>query len=149
MSEMAIPTAAPEEIALTVLSDLKNGKIDEAIAGFAEEFTFEDHGLGLKFKNKERLSEFFRKTRELYPHSILDIDTIFVSADHVSMEWRLQTEVTEPFYSGVSRKVQVTVHGASFIRVVNGRVVSWVDYYDGGTSRRTALGAHFTEWVAV
>jgi hypothetical protein len=63
------------------------------------------------------------------------------------MEWTLQTMVTEPFYGGLSRKVQVTVHGASIVRTENGKITDWADYYDGLTSRRTALAAHFKEWV--
>ena len=31
-------------------------------------------GIGLEFKNRERLTEFFQKTRELYPDSSLQTD---------------------------------------------------------------------------
>jgi hypothetical protein len=147
MSEIAIEIAAPEDVTLTVLTHLRNGKIDDAIARFVEKPTFKDHGIGLEFKDKERLSEFFRKTRELYPDSFLETDTLFVSGDHVIMEWTLQTTLTEPFYGGLSRKVKVTVHGASIVRTENGKITDWADYYDGLTSRRTALAAHFEEWV--
>ena len=123
------------------------GRLDDAIALFVEKLTFKDHGIGLEFKDKERLSEFFRKTRELYPDSYLETDTVFVSGDHVIMEWTLQTMVTEPFYGGLSRKVQASVHGASIVRTENGKITDWADYYDGGISRRTALAAHFEEWV--
>ena len=147
MSEIAIGMAAPEGVALTVLTHLKNGKIDDTIARFVEKLTFKDHGIGLEFKDTERLSELFRKTRELYPDSFLETDTIFVSGDHVIMEWTRQTMVTEPFYGGLSRKVQVSVHGASIVRTENGKITDWADYYDGLTSRRTALAAQFKEWV--
>jgi ketosteroid isomerase-like protein len=147
MSDIAIGMAAPEGVALTVLTHLKNGKIDDAIARFVEKLTFKDHGIGLEFKDTERLSEFFRKTRELYPDSFLETDTIFVSGDHVIMEWTLHTSVTEPFYGGLARKIQVSVHGASIVRTENGKITDWADYYDGLTSRRTALAAHFKEWV--
>src|SRR5260370_39557490 len=33
--------------------------------------------MGLEFKDKERLTEFLQKTRELYPDSLLLTDTIF------------------------------------------------------------------------
>jgi hypothetical protein len=39
------------------------------------------------------------------------------------------------------------VAGASIARIEEGKVATWADYYDGLTSRRTALGAFFTEWV--
>ena len=147
MSAMAMGIAAPEGVALTVLTYLKNGKIDEAIARFVDKLTFKDHGLGLEFKDPERLAEFFRKTRELYPDSCLETNTIFVSGDHVIMAWTLQTLVTESFYGGRSRKVHVSVHGASIVRTEHGKITEWADYYDGLTSRRTALAAHFKAWV--
>ena len=55
--------------------------------------------------------------------------------------------LTEPFYGGVSRKVPIEVHGASVVWTANGRITHWTDYYDGLTSRRTALAAHFEEWL--
>ena len=147
MSAMAMGRAASAEVALAVLTHLKNGKIDEAIARFVEQLTFKDHGIGLEFTDTERLSAFFRKTRELNPDSCLETDTIFVSGDHVIMAWTLQTLVTESFYGGRFRKVHVSVHGASIVRTENGKITEWADYYDGLTARRTALAAHFKEWV--
>jgi len=139
--------AASEGVVLTVLTDLKNGKIEDAIARFAEEFRFKDHGIGLEFKDKERLGEFFQKARELYPNSFLQTDTILVSGDHVITEWTLQATWPEPFYGQLSREVRVSLHGISVVRTENARITEWSDYYDGLTSRRTALAAYFTEWV--
>ena len=147
MSEIAIEMATSEEVVLTVLTHLNDGKIDDAIAGFSEQFRFEDHGIGVEFTDKERLAEFFQKTRELYPDSFLQTDTIFVSGDHVIMEWTLQATLTEPFYGGLSREVRVSQHGASVVRTDDGKITEWADYYDGLTSRRTALASYFTDWV--
>ena len=147
MSEIAIGMAAPDGVVLSVLTHLKNGQIDDATARFAEEFRFKDHGIGLEFKDKERLAEFFQKTRELYPDSLLQTDTIFVSGDHMITEWTLQATLTEPFYGGLSRKVRVSLQGVSIVRTANGKITDWADYYDGLTSRRTALASHFREWV--
>ncbi len=147
MSEIPVGMAALEGAVLTVLTDLKNGKIDDATARFAEEFRFKDHGIGLEFKDKELLAEFFQKTRELYPDSVLLTETIFVSGDHVITEWTLQATLTEPFYSGLSRKVPVSLQGTSIVRIGNGKITDWADYYDGLTSRRTALASYFKEWV--
>jgi steroid delta-isomerase-like uncharacterized protein len=149
MSEITIRMAASEEVVLSVVTNLRNGKIGDAIARFADEFTFKDHGIALEFKDKERLAEFFQKTRELYPDSFLQTDKTFVSGDHVITEWTLQATLTEPFYGGLSRKVPVSVHGASIVRTHNGEITDWGDYYDGLTSRRTALAAYFTEWRAL
>jgi len=147
MSEIAIENGESESVVLAALTYLKNGKIGDAIGCFAEEFTFKDHGIGLEFKDKERLSEFFQKTQELYPDSLLLTDTIFVSGDDVITEWTLQATLTEPFYGGLSRKVPVTVHGASIVRTDNGKIADWADYYDGLVSRRTALASYFADWV--
>jgi steroid delta-isomerase-like uncharacterized protein len=147
VGETPIAKAASEEVLLTVLAQLKNGKIEEALAGFAEEFQFKDHGIGLEFKDKERLAEFFYKTRELYPDCLLQTDTIFVSGDRVITEWTLRFTLTEPFFGGLKRTVKVSVQGVSIVRIESGKIAEWADYYDGLTSRRTALGAHFEEWV--
>lgn len=147
MSEMPIEVAASEGVVLTVLTDLKNGKIEDAIARFAVEFSFRDHGIGLEFRDKGRLAEFFYKTRELYPDSALLTETVFVSGDHVITEWILTNTLREPFYGQLSREVRVSLHGVSIVRAVNGKIADWRDYYDGLTSRRTALASYFTEWV--
>jgi steroid delta-isomerase-like uncharacterized protein len=145
MSEIGM--AASEEVVLSVVTHLKNGKIEDALAGFAEEFRFKDHGIGLEFKEKERLAEFLHKTRELYPESFLQTDTIFVSGDHVITEWTLQTTLIEPFYGGLTRRVRVSLRGVSIVRTDDGKITDWSDYYDGLVSRRTALASYFTEWV--
>jgi len=53
MVEMLVGMEALEGVVLTVLERLRNGKIEDAIACFAEEFSFKDHGVDLEFKNKE------------------------------------------------------------------------------------------------
>ena len=146
MSESAFETATSEQMVLPVLTRLDNGNIDDAIARFAEEFTFKDRGIGLEFKDKGRLTEFFQKTREYFPDSSLQVDSILMSLDHVVSEWTLHTSVTEPFYGALSRKVQILLHGVSVVRTKNGKITEWSDYYDGLTSRRTALAAYFTDW---
>ena len=146
MSESAFETGTSEQVVLPVLTRLDNGNIDDAIARFAEEFTFKDRGIGLEFKDKGRLTEFFQKTREYFPDSSLQVDSILMSLDHVVSEWTLHTSVTEPFYGALSRKVQILLHGVSVVRTKNGEITEWSDYYDGPTSRRTALAAYFTDW---
>jgi hypothetical protein len=101
----------------------------------------------LEFTNRERLAEFFQKTRELYPDSSLRTDSVLVSGDYVITQWVRDTVLTEPFFGGVSRKVPISLHGASIVRIEDGKIEEWSDYYDGLKSRRTALAAHFVEWV--
>jgi steroid delta-isomerase-like uncharacterized protein len=147
MTELSIATAAPDKIVLAVVSHLNESQIDDALALFADEFSFKDHGVGLEFNTKDRLAEFFRKTRELYPDMFLQSETMFVSADQALTEWTLQTTLTEPFVGNLKRKVPIFLRGASVVLTQNGRITQWSDYYDGLVSRRTALGSYFTEWV--
>ena len=48
--EMLIGVEVLEGVVSTVLEQVKNGGIDEAIACFAEEFSFKDHGIGVEFR---------------------------------------------------------------------------------------------------
>jgi hypothetical protein len=77
----------------------------------------------------------------------LRTDTILVSSDYVTIQWALHMVLTEPFFGGLSLNVPIALHGASIVRVENGKVKDWSDYYDGLESRRTALAAQFEEWV--
>jgi hypothetical protein len=71
-----------------------------------------------------------------------------VTGDRVIGEWTLRITLSEPFWGGgLTRKIPVSVHGVSILRTENGKITEWADYYDGLTSRRTALAAHFEEWI--
>jgi steroid delta-isomerase-like uncharacterized protein len=129
------------------MAHLRNGEINEATAFFSDSFQFNDRGIGLEFKDRERLAEFFEKTRELYPDSSSQTDRVLVSGDFVVIEWTLRTALSEPFYGGLSRKVSISLPGVSVARIENGKITDWTDYYDGLTARRTALAAYFVEWV--
>jgi hypothetical protein len=47
MSEIAIGNGVSESVVLPALTYVKNGQIGDAIACFAEECTFKDHGIGV------------------------------------------------------------------------------------------------------
>jgi limonene-1,2-epoxide hydrolase len=70
-----------------------------------------------------------------------------VSGDYVTIEWMSHTVLTEPIFGGLTRNVPISLHGASIVRIEDGRVTEWSDYYDGLKARRTALADHFTEWI--
>lgn len=147
MSGIQLESEVEHEMVSTVLTHLSNGRVKDAVACFAENFQFNDRGIGLEFSDKERLGEFFQKRRELCPDSSLQTNRILASSAYVATEWTLRTSVTEPFWGGRSRTVQISVHGASIVRLENGKIVEWSDYYDGLASRRTALASYFIEWV--
>jgi len=147
MNDTQLENAVQRDVALAVLTHLQKGEFNEATAYFAETFQFNDWGIGLEFRSIRRLADFFKKTRELYPDSSLQTDRILVSGDYVITQWILHTVLMEPFYGGLSRNVPISLHGASIACIENARVKSWSDYYDGLKSRRTALAAHFEEWI--
>ena len=147
MSEVSVQKLSPQSVVSAVLRQLNQEQIEDATACFATDFRYKDHGIGLEFRDKERLTEFFRKTRELYPDYFVQADHTLVGGDYVVTEWTLKATLTEPFYGALSRKVPISLHGASIVRIENGKISDWADYYDGLTSRRTALAAHFEEWV--
>ena len=140
-------TSSQEQLIRNVLEGRTNGQINDATADFPDEFRFNDYGIGLEFRDKKSLAEFFLKTREFYPDSSIHIDAIFVSGNHLVGQWTLQTTLAQPFFGGLTWKVPISLHGASIARVDNRKITDWADYYDGLTSRRTPLAAHFTEWV--
>ena len=86
MSEIPIGIAASEGVVLAVLTHLKNGKIDDAIARFAEEFRFKDHGIGLQFKHKETL----RSKRDRFTR--LGVRPFSRSSDPEG-DWKLQRRI--------------------------------------------------------
>jgi len=147
MSEVSIHTLSPQIVVSEVLRQLNQEQIEDAVAWFTADCRYKDHGTGLEFRDKERLTEFFRKTRELYPDYFLQADQTFVSGEHVITQWTLQVTISEPFYAGLTRRIPISIAGVSIVRTDNGTIADWADYYDGLTSRRTALAAHFTEWV--
>ena len=147
MSELGIATAASDKIVLAVISHLNEGDIEDAVALFADQFSFKDHGIRLEFNTKDRLAEFFWKARELYPDSLLQTERTLVSGSNALTEWTLQATLIEPAFGNCRRKVAILLHGAAVVRTENGRITSWSDYYDGLISRRTALASYFTEWV--
>jgi limonene-1,2-epoxide hydrolase len=147
MSEVSVQKLSPQSVVSAVLRQLNQEQIEDATACFATDFRYKDHGIGLEFRDKERLTEFFRKTRELYPDYFLQADETFVSGEDVITLWTLQVTITEPLYPGLTRRIPISIAGASIVRADNGKIADWADYYDGLTSRRTALAAHFTEWI--
>ena len=147
MSGVSVQTLSPERVVSGVLRKLNQGQIEDATACFATDFRYKDHGIGLEFVDKERLTEFFRKARELYPDYFVQADQTFVSGEHVITQWTLQVTLSEPFYAGLARRIPIAIAGVSVVRIDSGEIADWADYYDGLTSRRTALVQHFTEWI--
>jgi steroid delta-isomerase-like uncharacterized protein len=137
---------APRSILQAALAALNDGRISEAVAQFDERFKFHDHALTLEFTKKTRLSEFLEKSRELFPDTMLEVVSLMESEDHAIAEWKLTATQTVP-YGSISWRYQISLPGTTIVRVENGRIVQWSDYYDHTSSRRMGLASYFTEWI--
>ena len=146
-SKLSIRASTPEGVVDAVLANLRDGQIDNAMAHFANTFVFRDHGIALKFTDKDRLAEFFQRKRESFPDGVLRIGSAFANGDHVVVTWTFRATVKELFYGQQSWVTPVCLHGVSVVRTEKGEISDWADYYDGLTSRRTALASYFTDWI--
>jgi len=131
---------------LSVLAALNQGKFSKAVDQFDDHFKFTDHALGLEFIDKRRLIEFFHKSRELFPDTMVETDDVCECGDHATAEWKLRsTQILS--YGPLQRRVSISLRGATIVHVENGRIRQWSEYYDQLASRRTSLAAFFTEWI--
>ena len=137
----------PNGILHAFLAAWWHGNVGEAADQSSDRFTFTDHALALEFKDKERLTEFLAKTRELFPDTQRTDKTICSSEHGVISEWTLTATLSEPFLGGLMRKVPIRVQGISVVQMQNGKITRWSDYYDQQTARRYGLASRFTEWT--
>jgi steroid delta-isomerase-like uncharacterized protein len=143
----SVEATTSDRIIQTALAAWRQGNFVEVVDQFNDQFTFTDHALGLDFKDKERLTEFLVKIRERFPDSERRDNSIFSSGDHVISEWTLTATQAEPFLGGRLRKIPICVQGISVVRIKNGKISQWSDYYDRLKSRRNGVAALFTEWI--
>ena len=143
----SVDATTPDQILQAFLDAWWHGNVGEAADQFSDRFMFTDHALGLEFTDKERLTEFLAKTRELFPDTQRTDNTICRSEDRVISEWTLTATLSEPFMGGLMRKVPIRVRGISVVQMRNGKIPRWSDYYDQLTARRYGLASWFTEWT--
>jgi len=141
----AAPTRDPAHIVRTALADLSNGRVAEAVALFADRFIFEDHALGLTFTDRRRLGEYFERALELCPDATVEVTSVLEIGEQVIAEWRLTGTENVVFWRQLH--LPIVVAGISSVRVENGRIASWSDFYDGARARRASLAASFVDWV--
>ena len=124
----------------SALAALNEGRVSEVVERFADRFTFSDRALTLEFTDKLRLTEFFQKSRELFPETALEIVSLFEERDLAIAQWKLSATQIVP-HGSISYRFPILLFGATIMRVENGRIVEWSDYYDQSSSRRMSLGA--------
>ena len=142
-STVAVPDCALE----TVLKCVAGGSFGEAVQQFNDRFTYSDNGIQLEFSEKGRLRDFFRKTREVYSDMLFELQAVRQTGDDLIGEWTLRATISEAFFGGMQRKAPILVRGASIVRVENGKISQWSDYYDGLRARRSAVSDFFTDWL--
>ena len=135
-------TDEPRQILISALAALSEGRVSEIVEQFADRFTFADHALRLEFTDKTRLTEFFEKSRELFPDTTLEICSLLESGGHAIAEWRRSGTESVPLDS-VSHRVPISVQGSTIICAENGKIVRWSEYYDQSSSLPIGLGAFF------
>src|SRR5215813_4620499 len=126
------------QILQSALKAQDEGRIGEVIDTFDDDFTFNDQALELQFIDKERLSEFFLKGRELFPDTALEILFTFECGAHVIAEWKI-TGTETLSYGSQQFRFPISYQGTSIVRIENESITSWSDYYDQSTSRRYRL----------
>src|SRR6476646_4963188 len=92
-----VPAVRPVDILDSVLTALHQRNIPTAVDQFADDLTFHDHALDLDFTEKERLLEFFEKSRELFPDTAVEIVAAFECGDYASAEWKLTATEAQSF----------------------------------------------------
>jgi hypothetical protein len=122
------------------------GRVRELVEQFADSFTFKDHALTLEFTDRARLTDFFEKSRELFPETALEIVSLFEDGDRAIAQWKLSATQNVP-YGAISYRFPSSIFGATIARVENGSIVEWSDYYDQSSSRRMSLGAFLTDRI--
>ena len=147
LNDASAEATTPDRLLPIALAAWRQGHFVELVDQFDDPFTFTDHALGLEFKDKGRLTEFFAKARECFPDSERKTNSIVRSGDCVITEWTLTATTTEPFLGGLVRKVPICVQGVSVVQRKHGKISRWSDYYDQLQSRRDGLAAFFTEWI--
>ena len=118
---------SPKWAAQSVLAALNAGKISEALDQFNDQFAYIDYALGLEFVDKLRLTEFFRKSRELFPDTVVQVNATFECEDHALVEWTLTSTQIIGLYR---TRCQFSLRGVSIVHVENGKISQWRDYYD-------------------
>ena len=146
MGRARIRTATAANILKSVLTALNQRNITEAAAQFADAFKFNDYALGLEFTERERLSEFFQRSVELFPDAVTELISTFECGEFAVAEWKITATETVP-WGAFQRKLPISLQGVSVAQIDDGKIIRWSDYYDQNTSRRIGLAGFFTEWV--
>ena len=136
----------PVDVLQSVFAALNQRNIPGAVDHFARDFVFNDHALDLEFSDKGRLIEFFQKSYELFPDTVVELVSTFECGDYAIAEWKLTATHTEKFGS-ITYRPPIVLRGSTIVHTKNGRALRWSDYYDQLVSWRSRLAAFFEKWI--
>jgi steroid delta-isomerase-like uncharacterized protein len=134
-----------ERIVQVTLEALKQGDFITALDQFNDEFAFIDHALELEFSAKDRVIEFFADRRRRFPEFERTDNIVMSGENRIVSEWFLTATNCESFPDSW-KKVPICVRGASIVRIENGKITQWSDYYDQLQSGRYGLATWLTAW---
>jgi limonene-1,2-epoxide hydrolase len=134
-----------ERIVQVTLEALKQGDFITALDQFNDEFVFIDHALELEFSAKDRVIEFFADRRRRFPEFERTDNIVMSGENRIVSEWFLTASNCESFPDSW-KKVPICVRGASIVRIENGKITQWSDYYDQLQSGRYGLATWLTAW---
>ena len=138
--------ATPERIVQMVLLALTEADFIGVVEQFNEQFSFVDHAIELKFKDKRQLIDFLALNRELFPDSKRADNIICSSGNKVVSEWALTGTKREQYF-GHRMQVPFRAIGVSIVQVDNGKISRWSEYYDQILSRRYGVAASLKDWI--
>src|SRR5215468_12081878 len=103
---------ARSDILDSMLAALSKGKITEFVERFGDDFKFTDHALNLEFTDKGRLIEFLKKSRELFPDTVVEVRSTFEIKDNAIAEWAL-TATESAGYGSMQLRLPISLSGVS------------------------------------
>jgi hypothetical protein len=136
----------PIEIVKSMLASLNKGRIAEFVGEFDSLFTFSDHALDLQFNERQRLTEFLQKSRQLFSDTVIEIVSAYQCGETAIAEWKL-TATENVSHGSMMLRLPISLWGVSIVQFQKQKVTHWSDCYDQLKSRRVGLAAAFAECI--
>ncbi len=114
--------------------------MDQLLASYTEDVSYEDPGLGLVLKGKDQVRGFAQSFFDAFPDLKAVIVTTVVAGDRGASEWRFSGTQTGDLPGIPAANKRMDVRGASIYEFEGGKIKRKVDYWDFATALRQ-LGA--------
>jgi len=114
--------------------------MDQLLASYTEDVSYEDPGLGLTLKGKEQVRGFAQSFFTAFPDLKAEIVTTVVAGERAASEWRFSGTQTGDLPGIPAANKRMDVYGASIYEFEGGKIKRKVDYWDVATALRQ-LGA--------